>query len=771
MELSSLSSDVTLGGVGQTSGFKMEANEFSFRVLSDGLYQNKIGSMVREVSCNALDSHVQAGKGELPIRLHMPDTFEPYFSVQDFGIGLDDRGVRQTFATYFHSTKRSDNTAIGAFGLGSKTPFAYTDAFTIIAIKDGRKRQYSAFIGENGYPSIANMGGEFSGEYLGDDGETVIDQWDATDEGNGVTIIVPVTSSADFRRFRTEVQNQLVFFTVKPEVVNCDEITWVDWSNTSKYLNIDNVLVGENVSYGGFHGLWIVQGVVGYRADVDLLNQHLSPENREFIDVIQRCAILRFELGEIEVTPSREGVSYTKKTIAAIEKLLDTARANAKVKIQEQIDAFPDYWAAATGINGSNALRRMANITGAGFEAEGYYQTGAFYYLDLERIANIEGVVNDADDSNGSLTTTATSDDEDEGDDAFARSLSLHFRRYTKEAPRYGRRTRKWRENRVGRHAKADNTFIVLVRDTTDKPVSRIREFLSGVDAGSQLFVLQNRDGGPVTADELAQIKARIGESWEPCLLSEVELPERIAKGRPGYKRPTGYLYSEGEAFGDTKEWEREYESLTEIDGAYYATVHYGTVHLGAIDGIVFEMFNAGLLDKPIIAIRHADVKKIADNPNWIPVNVKAQEIVNSVKGNKTMQNALAIHSCGLVSLPYIDSEVIDVLRQACEEGLISKDSSVHRMFKLSTLTDRLMARAARMGYTSIVGKILRHSGHVSNGDALRFREKLSEKMKNVVNPVMEDYPLLPLLNNNWRHSKNISDAKDAIVAYVNAGA
>ena len=60
---------------------------------------------------------------------------------KDFGVGMSDYEVRYVFATYMKSTKDDKANEIGAYGLGAKTPFAYTDAFTIIAIKDGVRNQ------------------------------------------------------------------------------------------------------------------------------------------------------------------------------------------------------------------------------------------------------------------------------------------------------------------------------------------------------------------------------------------------------------------------------------------------------------------------------------------------------------------------------------------------------------------------------------------------------------------------------------------------------
>lgn len=787
MELASLASDVTLANVGSTTAMTMEANEFSFRVLSDGLYQNKIGSMVREVTCNALDSHVQAGKADVPVQLHLPDTFEPWFSVQDFGIGLDDRGVRETFGTYFRSTKRNDNAAIGAFGLGSKTPFAYTDAFTIVAVKDGRKRQYSSFISEAGTPAIANMGGEFSQDYIkyDDNGQNPVvikDEWDTTDESNGVKIIVPVTSSADYIRFRSEVRNQLAFFEVKPEILNyASGIQWADWSVTTDYMDLGNVLIGEYKYGNHYNGLWIVQGPVGYKADVELIKQHVSHDNREFLDLIGECGILRFELGQIEVTPSREGLSYSKRTTAAIDALLDTARQNIKGQIQAQVDALGDAWATASGINRDNKLRRLAAITKATFEAEGYYKSGAYYYLDLEKIANLEGLKSDNVTAPGvvALGYDATWDEsgevkeevEEEADDGkrLADLLNLQFRQYTHERVGRSRRVKKWREAGVGRHAKADATFTVLIRDTDNKPTVRVREFMSGVGSGSQVYVLQNRNGKPLTADEIAAIRERIGASWEPAFMSEVELPAREQSGyRSGYKAPTCYTYNRGDNTHDTTEWERETEKLKEFDGAYYVTVYRNSTTTAPQDALVFRMADAGLLDKPIMAVRPKDALKLADNPNWIPVTDKANELINSVKGNKTFINARRLSMVTEPDVGRMDSEVADLLRGACKSGQIAESSPLHRMFRMSQALAKVKARASRRGYNSIVERALAFAG--VNLESTELSKALVARAEKLTAPVLEAYPLLPFLQSS-RHTGYKSPATQAehIIAYVNA--
>ena len=78
--------------------FSMDESPEAFEILSDGLYPNKIKAVVRELSTNAVESHITRHKqltGEeitqevidsLPqFEIHLPTTMEPHFSIRDFG--------------------------------------------------------------------------------------------------------------------------------------------------------------------------------------------------------------------------------------------------------------------------------------------------------------------------------------------------------------------------------------------------------------------------------------------------------------------------------------------------------------------------------------------------------------------------------------------------------------------------------------------------------------------------------------------------------------
>ena len=68
--------------------FSIEASAKAFMILSDGLYSNKILAVIRELSTNAYDSHVDAGVGDRAFEVHLPTRLEPFFHVRDFGTSM-----------------------------------------------------------------------------------------------------------------------------------------------------------------------------------------------------------------------------------------------------------------------------------------------------------------------------------------------------------------------------------------------------------------------------------------------------------------------------------------------------------------------------------------------------------------------------------------------------------------------------------------------------------------------------------------------------------
>lgn len=308
MKIESSGTPVHSSGLKSQGSFSIKTTAKAFKILSDGLYSDKILAIVRELSCNAYDAHVAAGKADVPFKIHLPTTIEPWFSVIDYGIGLSHNDVVDIYTTYFESTKSDSNDYIGALGLGSKSPFSYTDTFTVISKFYGEKRTYTAFIDEAGVPSIALMAEE------------------ETSDDNGIEVLVPV-NNRDINSFEQRARKALRFFKTKPEfnIPVKFEDGEVLFSGTNwKIIKVKN--------YSDFFKVYAVQGNVGY-----LLNQHsfnidLPESVTNVLNGGQFRIEVEFDIGELDVAASREGLSYDERTQKnIIKKLRRTHRDITKI--------------------------------------------------------------------------------------------------------------------------------------------------------------------------------------------------------------------------------------------------------------------------------------------------------------------------------------------------------------------------------------------------------------------------------------------------------
>ena len=310
--------EAILSNVGEIGEFRIRNSAKAFNILSSGLYANKIRAIVRELSCNAVDSHVAAGKSGVPFDVHLPTTLEPTFSIRDYGTGLSHEQVTNIYTTYFESTKTASNDFIGALGLGSKSPFSYTDNFTVTAIKDGRKGIYTAFINEAGVPSIALMAEE------------------ETTDPAGVEIKFAVADRYDFNKFIDEAHHVYRYFALRP-VINGPEFTFRDVEYETRDL-----VPGVHVYKEG-RSSRAVMGNIAYPIEVPNADNSLG-NLRQLLN----CGLeMHFAIGELDFQASREGLSYIPQTIEAIRRKLETVNAQLAVHIAKEADAIPNLWERA----------------------------------------------------------------------------------------------------------------------------------------------------------------------------------------------------------------------------------------------------------------------------------------------------------------------------------------------------------------------------------------------------------------------------------------
>ena len=113
MKLHAGTHNVEKSGNFEESKFSIEASSKAFFILSDGLYSNKILAVVRELSTNAYDSHVEANKADVPFDVHLPTPLKPVFFIRDYGTSMNHDNCMQLYTTYFRSTRNNSNDAVG----------------------------------------------------------------------------------------------------------------------------------------------------------------------------------------------------------------------------------------------------------------------------------------------------------------------------------------------------------------------------------------------------------------------------------------------------------------------------------------------------------------------------------------------------------------------------------------------------------------------------------------------------------------------------------
>jgi len=310
-------------GVEDSNSFTIKSTAKSFEILSSGLYTDPITAIIRELSCNAYDSHVEAGKVDIPFRIHLPNSLEPFLSIRDFGTGLSDEDVLHLYTTYFDSTKTNSNDYIGALGLGSKSPFSYTKSYEVISRYNGYFRSYHMFINEHGIPDVVKMATQ------------------PTTEENGLEVKIGVDPS-DFRLFTNKTASCLKHFTVKPDIVGALHFAF-DPLPTNKIESERWCAFDSSGSYYPSK-FTAVQGNVQYRVNIGQLSEELTDDDRSLFG--QLSVVGYFDIGELEVAANREEIRYDPKTKQALSKFVKTMMRELSKKVVAQCKTYDTYWEA-----------------------------------------------------------------------------------------------------------------------------------------------------------------------------------------------------------------------------------------------------------------------------------------------------------------------------------------------------------------------------------------------------------------------------------------
>lgn len=271
-----------------------------FDILSNSLYSDKFGSIIRELSSNAVDSHIAADKKDIPFEIILPslDNTELHetLSIKDFGTGISEEDIYRIYTCYGESTRSESDDFIGCYGIGSKSPFCITKSFTVISIVDGEKKSYLIFIDDQGFPVITKISDEY------------------TTECNGFEVVIPIKKE-DIDKFEEAILSQLNRFYPEPIVVNGSDTLY----KRIKEKDLTRIIIfsGNTWKIGITKSIsTIVDVIVGnikYPIHISKLNHHIQKFLRCF-----SLVELDFNIGELELSASRESLQFSEKTLNAL---------------------------------------------------------------------------------------------------------------------------------------------------------------------------------------------------------------------------------------------------------------------------------------------------------------------------------------------------------------------------------------------------------------------------------------------------------------------
>ena len=279
--------------------------EFITTLLSSNLYSDPEQSFIREIVSNAWDSHVEAGTTDIPVIIRFKRSNDDgcwEVTIRDFGTGLSPERFQEVYCNIGSSTKRESNEFIGGFGIGKYSSLACTNTVYITSYYEG-----TAFL----YVMVK------SGNTI----TTNLVMKKPTEEKNGVE--VTIKNIPNIVPYRKALKYIVFFPNVYVDGIN-------NRLNNTKLKRFNNFAVASEPI-----DTKILLGNVLYPCNTRLL----SIASSNFLKNIESSGIvIKFNVGEISITPNRENIIYSSDTISKIEDRIKAAKAELDTMVSSKFN-------------------------------------------------------------------------------------------------------------------------------------------------------------------------------------------------------------------------------------------------------------------------------------------------------------------------------------------------------------------------------------------------------------------------------------------------
>lgn len=349
--------EVLVGGASETVSFSFANTPELMKNVISSIYSQGPKTVSRELMANAYDAHAAAGTPDRAVEVSLPTTFDPNFVVRDFGIGMSHEFVMRLYSVIGHSTKKDSNSETGMFGVGSKSPLAITDTFTIRCYdkpgwkgsveraivggkevdlnETGRVRLYTVAV-VNDVPQISHT---FNVEPREDDRV----------ELGGTQVKVPCTPQHRQKLIDGIAEQHFGWFDrpIKFTGNSFKEIESKCYASVSKLADGMYLAKSAQSRYNShYFGVFVRQGAAVYPLDENEMRQHLGNETISLMKTFttdSRNLMIDVPLGTANVTMARESIRYTPQTVQNLKKVINNIIDGFRQKLVKVIDKCDNY--------------------------------------------------------------------------------------------------------------------------------------------------------------------------------------------------------------------------------------------------------------------------------------------------------------------------------------------------------------------------------------------------------------------------------------------
>lgn len=299
MQVSSTTDNITHAVISNkvSTNFSVATSAEFFNILSSSLYTDQILAVVRETICNAWDAHIEAGITDKPISITITDT---EFLIRDFGNGIAKEDFTDIYGVYGKSTKKQNSEVTGGFGLGCKSPFAYTDNFEVTSWNQKIKTIYSLS------KSSAVVGGL----------SAITEIVSIPTDDSGLKVRMTIKPS-DSYLFEKKIKSVIYDGGINATINDVEADTVYTDKLKDKFIILMNNTTGISIKYGNV--------LYDISSKDDYINEYTTAKNilKRLYSYNGNKLILLAPPNSLAIAPSRESISLQEKSISTIKQLLN----------------------------------------------------------------------------------------------------------------------------------------------------------------------------------------------------------------------------------------------------------------------------------------------------------------------------------------------------------------------------------------------------------------------------------------------------------------